>query len=282
MKNAGKAIILITIITQITVQTSCVKEPLYDTDHPNHGKITLTTTWDERSETVYAPVSYTAKIGGYSTALQGITNSVDNLFPAGRHDILIYNEAENISVSGTTATANYAAGEIGWLFTGKETVDVEKDKDYHVTVAMRQQVRQLTLKFDITGDARDRISGVDATLSGVAGAINIGNGNPEGNPVTVPLSFEALNTPGSFAAIVRLLGITGTGQILSLTLHFADDNPRSFTLTSDLSDALAAFNAEKKTPLTLTSGITVTITQLGVAAEIANWEGGGNETIIAE
>jgi hypothetical protein len=116
----------------------------------------------------------------------------------------------------------------------------------------------------------------------VAGAINIGNGNPEGNPVTVPLSFESLNAQDSFAAIVRLLGITGTGQTLSLTLHFADDNPRSFTLTSDLSDALAAFNAEKKTPLTLTSGIMVTITPLGVTAEIADWEGGGYETVIAE
>jgi hypothetical protein len=116
----------------------------------------------------------------------------------------------------------------------------------------------------------------------VAGAISIENGNPEGNPVTVPLSFESINSSGSFAATIRLLGITGTGQTLSLTLHFAGGNPRSFTLTSDLSDALAAFNADRKTPLTLTSGITVSITPLGVTAEISDWEGGGNETVIAD
>jgi hypothetical protein len=270
-------------LLQIVVQTSCVKESLYYTNHPEHGKIiSLATTWDDRGTDIDIPASYTVKIGDYSAVLQGTTNSVNNLFPAGQYTIHTYNVPDNISVSGTTATANYAAGGIGWLFTGTETVDIEKDKDHHITVAMRQQVRQLTLILDITGDARDRISGVEATLSGVAGAIHIENGNPEGNPVTVPLSFESINSSGFFAATIRLLGITGMEQTLSLTLHFTGGNPRSFTLTSDLSDALAAFNADRKTPLTLTSGITVTITPLGVTAEIADWEGGGNETVTAD
>jgi hypothetical protein len=251
-------------------------------DQPSYGKITLTTTWDERGENVYAPDSYTARIGSYSTVLQGTTNSVDYMFPVGQQDINIYNDAENISISGTTATANYAAGEIGWLFTGKGIVEVEYGKDNNVTIAMRQQVRQLTLQFDVTGDARNRITGIDATLSGAAGAINISNGFPEGNPVSVPLTFESLNASESFSATVRLLGINGTGQILSLTLHFADGKPQSFTLTSDLSNALSTFNSDKKTPLTLTSGITVSITPLGVTAEIADWKGSGNETVIAD
>lgn len=268
------------MIMAVVALASCVKEPLYDTDHPNHGKITLATTWDERGENVYVPVSYTARIGDYTATMQGTTNSVDKLFPAGRCAIHLYNEVEHITVSGTTATADYTAGEIGWLFTGTETVDIEKDKDHYITVAMRQQVRQLTLRLDVAGNARERITGIEATLSGVAGAINIENGNPDGNPVTVIPVFT--QTDGAYSATMRLPGITGAEQTLSLTLHFTDGNPSSFTFTSNLSEALAAFNADKKTPLTLTSGITVTITPLGVTAEISDWESDGNETVIAD
>lgn len=284
-----KALKSLTAIAAIVCcQTGCVKEPLYDTDHPEHGKITISTRWDDRGEGIGIPGEHTVRTKhaasehSHTASLTGTVNSLDELFPAGSHRIHVYNAAENITVSGATAIADYAAGEIGWLFTGTENADIEKDKIHHVTVAMRQQVRQLTLIFDVTGDARDRLSGVEATLSGAAGAINIENGNPVGEAVTVPISFKSLNSSSSFAATIRLPGITGTEQTLSLTLHFAGGNPQSFTLTSDLSDALAAFNADKKTPLTLTSGITVSITPLGVTAEISDWEGGGNETVIAE
>ncbi|GHU79447.1 hypothetical protein FACS1894145_3620 [Bacteroidia bacterium] len=283
MKNIIAKLSLTAIAAIVCCLTSCVKEPLHDTDHPEHGKIiSLATTWDDRGEGIDIPASYTIKIGDYSAECRDGASpvSIDHLFPAGQYTIHIYNVSDNISVNGTTATANYAAGELGWLFTGSETVTIEKDKDHHVSVAMRQQVRQLTLIFDVTGDARDRLSGVEATLSGAAGAINIENGNPVGEAVTVIPVFA--QTEGRYAATIRLLGITGTGQTLSLTLHFAGGNPRSFTLTSDLSDALAAFNADRKTPLTLTSGITVSITPLGVTAEISDWEGSGNETVIAE
>lgn len=276
--------ILIMLVAIICCLSACVKESLYETDHPNHGKITLTTTWDERGENVHVPVSYKANIGNYTETLKGTSNSVENLFLSGQYVIHIYNEAENILVSGTTATANYAAGGIGWLFTGTGTIDVEKDKNHYFTVAMHQQVRQLTLKFDVEGDAKERIIGVDATLSGVAKTIDIENGNPNNDTAIVPLSFVSQTSPtvSFYTATTHLLGIVGMEQILSLTLHFADGNPRSFTLLSDLSDALDTFNFDKKIPLSLTSGITVTITPLDVNAEISDWEKDGDETVIAD
>lgn len=115
----------------------CVKEPLFDTDHPNHGKIiTLTTTWDGRSEGVAIPAGYTATVGDYTTTLQGTTNKIEHLFPAGQYAIHIYNVADNITVSGATATADYAAGALSWFFTGYEQAAIERDRKHAFTVPM--------------------------------------------------------------------------------------------------------------------------------------------------
>jgi hypothetical protein len=269
---------ILAILLQTAVQTACVKEPLYSTDHPNHGKIiSLTTTWNDRGEGIDLPSAYTVKIGEDTAALSATDSRIENLFPAGAYTVNVWNDADNIAVSGATATADYSNGLTGWLFTGAESVNIEKDKNHSFTVAMHQRVRQLTLVLDITGDARDRITAIEATLSGVAGAISINNGNPEGAAVTVSPVFAQAG--GKYSAAIRLLGITGNAQILSLTLHFADGNPSTHTLTSDLSDRLAAFNADRKTPVTLAAILTVTSAEAGFQAVIDNWTGSGGDII---
>lgn len=257
--------------------SSCIKEPLYNTNHPDSGKvISLTATWDDRGEGVEVPSAYTARIGDFTTVLSGTDSGMENLFPDGAYTINVWNAADNITVSGATATADYSR-PLGWLFTGTENVNVEKDKDHAFTVAMHQRVRQLTLELDMAGDAKDRITGVEASLSGVAGAIGIDNGNPEGAAVTVIPVFAQAD--GNYSATIRLLGVTGNAQTLSLTLHFAGGNPSTHTVTSDLSAALAAFNADRKTPLTLSAILTVTPTEAGFSATIDNWTGNGGSII---
>ena len=44
--------------------------------------------------------------------------------------------------AGTDAFVNNAPG---WFFTYTKQVSIEKDKDYPLTAAMKQQVRELTL-----------------------------------------------------------------------------------------------------------------------------------------
>lgn len=262
---------MITAIMVAFSLTACVKEPLYDTDHPNHGKITLATTWDERGEGIDIPAGYTVKIGDYTTALQGTTNSVDNLFPAGRHAIHLYNEAENIMVSGTTATADYAAGEIGWLFTGTETVDVEKDKDYYITVAMRQQVRQLMLVIEPEGETAGNIENITASLSGVAGTLDMDN-DSHGTLSSVSLTF-AKRTDNKWSATILLLGVTGSEQKLSGTITFTGGSPGDIALESNLTAALTNFNTDKKNPLTLGGKIIETPSGVGVGGAIINaWQ----------
>jgi len=284
----NKTVILIAVIAALT---SCVKVELHRTDHPDGGKIiALRTDWTYRASDVAVPDSYDVRIsnnassaGNWEGTLSGASNSVTNLFPAGQYHINIWNSAEHITVSGTTAAADYSSppdGDLlGWFFTGVADQSIEADRDYTVDVAMRQQVRCLTLVLNVAGDAADRVTGITATLSGVADAIDIDTGNAVGNAVTVALIF-AKGDDGKYYATIRLLGVAGSEQHLTATLTYAEGNPSSQTVVCDLSNPLAAFNADKKTPLTLNAQAIVTTTATGFSATVDEWAGEGG-TIIA-
>ena len=251
--------------------TGCTDYPIYDIMHPSYRKfVSLTTDWTNRGSGIEIPASYTVKVGDYSTTLSGITNSAENLFAEGQHIIHIWNTADNITVSGMTATADYMSGDLGWFFTGIQEIAIEKDRDYSIIVPMQQQVRQLTLELDVTGDAKDRLIGICATLSGVAGTLNIDNGM-HGTPSIITLTFAEDTSDGKWKVTVRLLGITGNSQILTLNLHFADSNPSSCTLSSDLSSLFATFNADKKTPFTLSALLVETPSGAGYITTITDW-----------
>jgi hypothetical protein len=270
----------VTIAVVIGCLVSCVNVELHDTDHPEHGKIiALNTEWTDRGEGVDVPAGYTVQVGEYSARLSGSTNAIDNYILAGTNTIHIWNEVANINTDAINrvSTADYAAGEIGWLFTGSQEVSIEKEKEHTFTVLLHQQVRQLTLELEITGDAADRITRVDASLPGIAGAINITNGNPTGEAVSLTQVFTKTND--KYTANLRLLGIQGNTQILTLTLHFDSGNPSTCTVVSDLSDKLAAFNADKKTPLALRSTVATSISGAGFSAEIDDWQGNGGSII---
>lgn len=254
----------------------------YDTDHPEFGKIvSLTTEWSDRGEGIAIPAGYTAAIGDYAVELSGVTNTIDNLFAPGRYNIYVYNPAAGITVNGNRAVADYTAGIPDWLFTGTENIMIERDTDYEVAVAMRQQIRELTLRLEITGDAADRLTAIDAELSGVAGAWNLDTNAPAAiNAVTV--SFPFTRSGEYHSATIRLLGMTGAAQELSLTLRFTDGNPASYTVTSDLSDVLAGFNDDKKTPASLAAIMAVTPTQSGLTTTVSDWVEGGSSEGVAE
>lgn len=55
----------------------------------------------------------------------------------------------------------------GWLFTGVTETTIEADTDHTLTVAMQQQVRQLTLFIEPTGNITDRIERIEGYLSGL-------------------------------------------------------------------------------------------------------------------
>ena len=255
--------------------TSCVKDELHDTPHPDTGRIAVTVNWNDRGEDVGIPAEWTVTMGGYTGTETGATHTPDYLFAPGSYTLAAYNTPENITISGTIATVAKAHGDAadlfisnapGWLFTSVQEASIEADTDHELTAAMHQQVRQLTLVIEPTGDAKDRIESIEGHLSGAAGTFDF---------ATVALHFTKItegSDAGKWTATVRLLGIAGDTQRLTATLTYSDGNPADTGLESDLTEALADFNADKTVPLTLGGTIAETPTEAGVEAGITDWE----------
>lgn len=261
-----------------------VKDPIYNTSHPEHGTVTLTTDWSGIGEELTAPASYMVKADDYTATVSGATNLLDHLFEPGKYTIYAYNTAEHITVSGTIAaveaapaptgqTGAFVRNTPGWLFASATDVAIEKDTEHAYTAVMQQQVRQLTLVVEPTGGTVDKIERITGTLSGVAASLDIADGT-HGAPSSVELQFEKITggaNAGKYAVTVRLLGTAGARQELNARLYFTDGSPAAVTLTSDLTTALAEFNADKRTPLTLGGSVVETPTGAGFSATITDW-----------
>lgn len=261
--------------------TSCVKDELHDTPHPDTGKITVTADWTNRGDGVDIPAEWTVTMGDYTGTETEATHAPDYLFKPGNYTLAAYNTPENITISGTTATVapetgngTYISNAPGWLFTSVQEVTVKADTDYELTATMHQQVRQLTLVIEPTGDAKDRIESIEGHLSGAAGTFDFAT-DTYGAASDVALHFTKItegSDAGKWIATVRLLGIAGDTQRLTATLTYSDGNPADTNLESDLTEALADFNADKTVPLTLGGTIAETPTEAGVEAGITGWE----------
>ena len=271
--------------------SSCVKDTLYDTPHPDHGMISVTADWSARGEGIDIPATWTVAMGDYTGTETSATHAPDHLFAPGSYTLAVWNPAEGITVSGTTATIAAATGNRagtdafvdnapGWFFTHTEQVSIEKDNDYPLTAVMQQQVRELTLMIEPAGDAADRIESIGGTLSGAAGTLDFATGT-YGTPSEVELHFTKItdgDDAGKWMATVRLLGIAGNLQRLTATLTYTDGNPQPTSLNSDLTTALDGFNDGKTSPLTLGGTIAETPGEAGFTGEITDWEtvdGGG-------
>ena len=267
-----------------------VKDPIYNTPHPEQGAVTLTTDWSGIGEGLTAPASYTVEADGYSATLTGTTNLLDTLFEPGSYHLHIYNTPQHITVSGTTATASGASGNVdgagrfvqeipGWLFTSTVEAVIEPDKEHAYTAVMQQQVRQLTLIIEPTGSTTGRIEHIEGYLSGVAGTLDFSTGTHT-TPANVELQFAKIISganAGKYMATVRLLGTAGAQQRLNAIIHFTGGNPKTISLTSDLTTELAAFNADKRKPLTLGGKVVETPTEADFSATITDWTPGNGE-----
>ena len=263
--------------------TSCVKDELHDTPHPDTGKITVTADWTDRGDGVDIPAEWTVTMGDYTGTETGETHAPDYLFEPGSYTLAAYNTPEDITISGTTATVapetgngTYISNAPGWLFTSVQEAIIEADTDHELTAAMHQQVRQLTLVIEPTGDAADRIESIKGSLSGAAGTMDFVTG-AYGAASDVALHFTKItegSDAGKWTATVRLLGITGNTQTLTATLTYTDGNPADTGLESDLTAALADFNADKTVPLILGGTIAETPDEADFTAIIEDWKPG--------
>ncbi len=108
--------------------SSCVKDTLYDTPHPDYGKIAVTADWSACGEGINIPATWTVTMGDYTGTETSATHAPDHLFAPGSYTLAVWNPAEGITVNGTTATIAAATGNRagtdafvnnapGWFFT---------------------------------------------------------------------------------------------------------------------------------------------------------------------
>ena len=276
----------VAIFAAVMSLTSCVKDDLYDTPHPNHGKVAVTADWSGRGDGIAVPDKWTLNIGDYSGEETTATHAPDYLFTPGEYGIIAYNPATDITVSGTAASVASAGGKNGFisnapgiLFTNMQKVAIEKDKEHAFTAVMRQQTGRLTLVIEPTGDAADRIEKMEGSLSGVAGTMDFA-ADTYGAPSEVALHFTRITEgadKGKWTATVWLLGTAGTEQKLSATITYADSNPQPTALESDLTTALKDFNDNKSEALTLGGSVMETPDGVGVGGVITDWTPGNGE-----
>ncbi len=289
MKNR----IFISAAAAILIGACDVKDPVYNTPHPEHGKITLTADWSERGEGVDIPGSHHVRANGDETGRQTFTvhtNDHPELFEPGSHRLHLWHDAAGITVGGNTASvgATTRAGNINpspdWFFSAAMDVEIEADKVHPVTAAMQQQVRELTLVIEPTGGTTDKIENIAGTLSGVAATLDIDTG-AHGTPSDAALTFTKITTgadAGKWSATVRLLGVAGSAQTLTGTITFTNGGPAAVSLDSNLTTALANFNADKTTPLTLGGTVVETPTGAGFTASIIGWNVINRDGVIAD
>lgn len=232
-----------------------VKDPIFDTSHPGHGMVTLTTDWSRIGEGLTAPESYTVAATLNGSAAPDYTATLAD-------------------VPGTAdAPGRFVHSAPGWLFSSTADLAIAQDAEHTLTATMQQQVRQLTLVIEPTGSTPQRIESIVGTLSGVAGSYDMESGT-HGSPSSVALEFRPIADgadAGKWTATVRLLGTAGKVQKLTARLRFADDSPRPVNFDSDLSAELATFNAEKHRPLKLGGKMVETPTEAGFGATITDW-----------
>ena len=258
---------------------SCVKDTLYNTPHPNHGKITVTADWSARGEGIDIPATWTIAMGDYTGTETAATHAPDHLFAPGSYTLVAWNPAEGITVSGTTATVAPASGSQttgtfidnapGWFFTHTEQVTIEKDTDYPLTAAMKQRVRELQLELEVTQGRPELIQSVTATLSGIAGAFDMARGQTTGEPTSTVFSFT--RDGSKLTADARLLGTMGAVQTLVLDIVFTDGG-RTQRTEVDLTEALADFNGDMTTAYRVTGTLETPVGMEEGKGEITGWE----------
>ena len=258
---------------------SCVKDTLYNTPHPNHGKITVTADWSARGEGIDIPATWTIAMGDYTGTETAATHAPDHLFAPGSYTLVAWNPAEGITVSGTTATVAPASGSQttgafidnapGWFFTHTEQVTIEKDTDYPLTAAMQQRVRELQLELEVTQGRPELIQSVTATLSGIAGAFDMARGQTTGEPASTGFSFT--RDGSRLTADARLLGTMGAVQTMVLDIVFVDGG-RTQRTEVDLTEAMKDFNDDMTTAYRVTGTLETPVGMEEGKGEITGWE----------
>ena len=255
--------------------SSCVKDTLYNTPHPDKGAVIVSLTG------LSADDNYVLDMDGKVADITGSPFTNPDLLNPGTHSMVIYNRAEGFTFDGRTARVNtHTDGTSvislpGYLKTISQEITVTADDTLRVNPVPQQRVRDLQLELEVTQGRPELIQSVTATLSGIAGIFNMEKGQTIGEPTSTVFS---LTRDGSkLTADARLLGTMGAVQTLVLDIVFTDGGRTQHTEV-DLTEALANFNGDMTTAYRITGTLETPVGMEEGKGEITGWKpvDGGN------
>lgn len=265
----------------LILASGCVKDDLYNTPHPDKGAAVITTDWTDALTESTVPGEYCLSMdGGNPERTKERTCCYPSLLAPGRHTLLVYNEPQGMTLSGTTATVN--AREDGtleplpeYLFSAVKELDVVLDDTLRITVPMERRLCPIQLHLSLEGENTEEIASIKATLGGMAASVDLQTGIIGKENLAVNLDVRQAEattrayTKGRLEMKCRVMGINPQErQLLTITVTMEDGYVQ--TITSDLTEYLKDLNAEME-PVELTGKVEAP--QEGhFGGTIDNWE----------
>ena len=254
--------------------SSCVKDELYNTPHPDKGAVTISLTG------LSADDNYVLDMDGKVADITGSPFTNPDLLNPGTHSMVIYNRVEGFTFNGRMAQVNTRDDKSradgtsviplpGYLKTVSQEITVVADDTLRITPSPQQRVRDLHIEFTVTQGRPELIQSVTATLSGIAGIFDMEKEQTTGEPTSTVFSF--IRDGDKLTADARLLGTMGTVQTLVLDIAFVDDG-RTQRTEVDLTEALAEFNGDMTTAYRVTGTLETPVGMEEGKGEITGWE----------
>lgn len=254
--------------------TSCVKDELHNTPHPDRGAVTVSLTG------LAADGEYVLDIDGQTADITGSPFTFPDLLTPGTYSLVVYNRADGFTFDGRMAQVHTEDGKTradgvsiiplpGYLKTASREITVVADDTLHLTPAPQQRVRDLHIEFTVTQGRPELIQTVTGTLSGIAGAFDMEAEQTTGEPVSTVVTFT--RDGDKLTADARLLGTMGAVQTLVLDIAFVDGG-RTQQTEVDLTEALADFNSDMTTAYRVTGTLETPVGMEEGKGEITGWE----------
>ena len=274
----------IAVMLAATLLSSCVKDELHNTPHPDRGAVTVSLTG------LAADGAYVLDIDGQTADITGSSFTFPDLLTPGTHSLVVYNRAEGFTFDGRMAQVHTEDSKTradgvsiiplpGYLKTASREITVTADDTLHLTPAPQQRVRDLHIEFTVTQGRPELIQTVTGTLSGIAGAFDMEAEQTTGEPASTVVAFT--RDGDKLTADARLLGTMGTAQTLVLDIAFTDDG-RTQRTEVDLTAALADFNGNMTDGYLVTGTLKTPVGMEEATAEITGWETVDGDDVNAE
>ena len=260
---------------------SCEKDDRHNTPHPDKGVVAISVDLDKGVVAISVDLpqgddeeedAYTVEIDGTTADGREGRYTVSDPLPPGEYTVLAYNTPQGFTVTDGIGTVRALTDFINplpdYLYSGTERITVMADDTLRMNLDVTQRVRDLHIELTVTEGDPERIAAIAGTLSGVAEAYDLRNETLYGEAVSTRPTFT--RDGDKVSADLRLLGVLGDAQTLTLVLTFTDG--RTLTVESDMTEVLSGFGEGDMTQTFAIEGGLRTPLEAGFSATITDWE----------